>query len=175
MPVKIKISSGQVRKCRALRDIGSETSFIIVQCVHQLSLKRQKSKIVVSDIGGHSNTANRGIVNLEISDKCPLCHRVSALIQTKLTDSVPTQPAKLPKSVIRADIDFLDPDFHKPVKIDIILGIDIFEKKMLNLKKDSSLTRFSRRKLYLAEPSVELCLPKNNGISFLPELQQISN
>ena len=84
---------------------------------------------MVIDIGGHSNTANRGIVNLEISDKYSLCHRVSALLLTKFTDLVPKQPANLPESVIRAERDFSDSDFHKPAKVDIILGIDNFEKK----------------------------------------------
>ena len=126
--VHVKTPSGKLEKCRALLDTGSDSSFISEQCVQKLTLPRRKSKIGVTGISGNSTVVDHGTSHLQLVDRMSRVHQVSAFILPKLTSLLPSKSIKVPANIQSYEIEISDPNFYKSGKIDIILGMDIYEK-----------------------------------------------
>ena len=77
-------------------------------------------------------------------DKNSVCHNVSEHILPIFTILSKTLPVKTLESVIRAQIDFSDPDFNIPAEFHNNLGNDIFEKIVEVKKRQLTDTLFVR-------------------------------
>ena len=130
--VHVKTPSCKLETCRASLDTGSDSSFISEQCVQKLTLPRRKSIIGVTGISGTSTVVDHGTSYLQLVDRMSRVHQVSAFILPKLTSLLPSKSIKVPANInIQSyEIEFSDPNFYKSGKIDIILGKDIYEKKL---------------------------------------------
>ena len=76
--VHVKTPSGNLEKCRALLDTGSDSSFIREQCVQKLALPRRRPKISVTGISGTSTVFDLGTSYLQLVDRLSRVHQVSA-------------------------------------------------------------------------------------------------
>ena len=123
--VSVHSRSGQLHKCRALLDSGSECSFISEDCLQRLQLQRKKSGIVVNGIGCSSNSSNRGKTIMTIIDKNDVSHQVEAFILPRLTSAIPSHPLQIKELARFPDIKLSDSSYAKPGNIDIILGVDV--------------------------------------------------
>ena len=133
--IGIFTESGDVVKCRALLDSGSQSSFITEHCSQALRLKRHPEMLNLTGIGNNSNQVARASVDLNfksmINDKQ---FQVKAFILPKVTGKLPT-PNKsklltLPKTIQP----LADTDYSKSQEVDVILGADIYEDIALNDK-----------------------------------------
>ncbi|XP_017475140.1 PREDICTED: uncharacterized protein LOC108365594 [Rhagoletis zephyria] len=124
--VKIKDRFGKTLTVRALLDSGSQVNFISEECAHNLQLKRQYKDLSLSGIG-------------EINAN--LKHKVAATVKSRVTDfefqaefwviksisgyqpevNLPVETWQIPEN-----IELADTDFNKRLKIDLLIGADIF-------------------------------------------------
>ena len=121
--VSVPDSTGQQQLCRVFLDPGSESNFVSEDCVQRLGLKRKKTCVTVSGIGGVAGEPAKGQVNLTLlSLKGQFTINLNALVYRRLTGNLmPRQKCKSDWPHL-AGLDLSDPGYFKPSAIDILLG-----------------------------------------------------
>ncbi|XP_055837216.1 uncharacterized protein LOC129905699 [Episyrphus balteatus] len=120
---------GQLHKCRALLDSGSQATLISEDCVQRLNLKRSHARIPIHGIGQNgSSLGTRGVVSLSLhsSGESKFMISTNAYILSKLTGDLPTLPIPKSKLAFFENLQLADPQCFIPSKIDILLGSDVF-------------------------------------------------
>ena len=146
--IDVLSQDGHYKRCRALLDSGSECSFISEDCIQRLQIKREKSDVVVSGIGGSSKASNRGKVNLKLFDKNSNSHEVTAYILPRLTNAIPSNPLTSDELSKFPNINLSDKSYTKSSNIDIILGVDIYERVIGNERIEVSKGLFARKTVF---------------------------
>lgn len=110
---------------RGLLDSGSTRSFIKESFVNRYNLIKTNARVVVTGLGGAKAGTTKGSTTLTIRSRVNrnfTCH-IEALIVTKLTSHLPTNPVNV---TIKDEISLADPTFNKPGTIDVLIGSDLF-------------------------------------------------
>ncbi|XP_053687088.1 uncharacterized protein LOC128736626 [Sabethes cyaneus] len=126
--VRIKGKNEVFHEIRAMIDCGSQATLITESCVTQLGLKRQNAKIVITGVTNSASETTRGAVNLEIASRFDYNPIIStrAYVLSKLTRNLPQQKINTGNLKCLESLQLADPEFDKPSKIDLILGVDVF-------------------------------------------------
>ena len=131
--VLVHAPNGSVMKVRALLD---SASFISERLTHLMEFPRTHQNLQISGVAGLSHaTPSHSIVQFAISpvsspaDKS----RVSAIVVPRVTCDLPVKPVTPQLSCNHiSDIALADPDFGRPSRIDLLLGVDIFVASLLH-------------------------------------------
>ena len=119
----------------ALLDSASSASFVSERLTQTLCLPRSRQSTKISGIAGLShNLPLQSIANFQISSTVPpnKKYNVSAVVVPRVTCDLPLQPVLFNSSWKHLeDITLADPDFGRPGRIDILLGIDVFIETLL--------------------------------------------
>ncbi|XP_059061146.1 uncharacterized protein LOC131854043 [Achroia grisella] len=134
--VKIKSSNGYCQIVRALIDQGSEASFVNEATVQALGLKRSAVNGLISGVGD-GKTRTKSMVSFVLGSRFnSLSIPVNAYVLSTLTSFLPNNSTLITDWPELENLSLADPQFGVPSKIDIILGVDILTKIILNgLKK----------------------------------------
>ena len=117
-------------KVRALLDSASSASFISERLTHLLEFPRTRQNVRISGVAGLSHgVPSHSIVQFAISplqspaDKS----QVLAIVVPRVTCDLPVNPVTPQLSWNHlSDIPLADPDYGRPSRIDLLLGVDIF-------------------------------------------------
>ena len=119
--------TGKSMQVRALLDSGTDVSSITTKVAAHLNLKHLNTIVAVATFGSDQEqvckAANFTLSSLHRKD---WSHQVSAVIIEKITDHHPKQDASHVKSMAAVqELTPADSQFHRPGRIDVLLGADV--------------------------------------------------
>ncbi|XP_051162195.1 uncharacterized protein LOC127282137 [Leptopilina boulardi] len=117
---------GNSHSCRILLDSGSQPNLITEECVTRLRLKKRKFD---SSIEGVNNNAIKSAEWVDVKFKSHVsgyAGRLSFMVLPHITSHLPNFPINKDNLSIPSQIQLSDPSFHKPGKIDALVGGEIF-------------------------------------------------
>lgn len=130
--VNIVAADGNVQKCRALLDSGSESSFITKALVEQLGLETEDANISLIGINLVSSPINYKC-SAKITSTCSnFTANLELLILSKLTSKLPLFSFDKSLLNIPNGLSLADPYFNESDDIDLLIGSDIFWKLIQN-------------------------------------------
>ena len=130
--VKIVGPDGSTTQARALVDSTLSASFITERLAQHFYLARRNHSINISGIGVTTNQlSSHGVANFSVA--CPdnkgKIELVEALIQSKITSTLPLHPVSLDTKWKHVDgLQLSHPEFSMPGNVDLLLGADIFSR-----------------------------------------------
>ena len=134
--VKITAPDGISVEARALLDNASSASFVSERIAQLLRLPRFSQNITVSGIAGLQHKAPvQSVTSFSVS---PVVHcskelSVTAIIVPRVTCDLPLCPISHSLTWDHlSDLTLADPDFERPSKIDLLLGVDVFPDVLLH-------------------------------------------
>nr|XP_018907124.1 PREDICTED: uncharacterized protein LOC109037085 [Bemisia tabaci] len=138
--VKVKDKYGKVHTLRALLDNGSMTNMVTPNCAQKLNLPREQSTQTLQGIGP-------GAVRPKFQTE--LCffsalnpakrYAIKALVTNILSSNLPcTEISRTPRMEKLMQLQLADPTFHKPGKVDLLLGASVWS----HLFEDSHTIRY---------------------------------
>ena len=133
---------GKTLKVRAMLDYGAAVSSVSTRVAKLLNLKYLDATMDIetfnSKEGQVCKTANFTISSLLTKN---WSHRVSAIIVDKIISRQPQQDASEIKKMAEAQgLDLADSQFHRPGRIDVLLGVDVLPHVQTREGSDSSIT-----------------------------------
>lgn len=131
--VTVLASNGTEHIARALLDTGSQASFISEPFAQMLKLKRNQASIRVNGLGSCDAGTSHGMVRLTIGSQVdPTMHLViDALVLSHITAYLPNRELNQQFPHLEG-LELADKEFHKPGKIDILLGADVYAHVILD-------------------------------------------
>ena len=122
--VVLQSSAGQRITVRALLDSGAEESFLTEHVAQALSLRRKPINTVVSGVGGEPTVVAKSSVNvcLMSANDSNFSFEFSALILRKLTALLPRSEISRQSWPHLEGLQFADPQFGSPSRVDCILN-----------------------------------------------------
>ncbi|XP_050357238.1 uncharacterized protein LOC126777960 [Nymphalis io] len=132
--VRASSANGYSQVIRVLIDPCSEGSFINEATTQSLGLKRTNINGLVSGIGDKL-ARSRSMVSLSLesihNQKSKHAINVDAYVLTKLTSFLPTCQTKITDWPEIKRLSLADPEYGSPAKIDMILGVEVYEDIIL--------------------------------------------
>ncbi|XP_059622191.1 uncharacterized protein LOC132265511 [Phlebotomus argentipes] len=124
--VKVTDAYGVQQDCRVLIDQGSECTLITEACAQRLNLQRTHARLAIKGTGQSNVGQTRGAMDLHIGSRYDAEKKISvkAFILDKLTSNLPGQPISTNGMKHIEGLQLADPEFNRPSKIDIILGME---------------------------------------------------
>ncbi|XP_055919381.1 uncharacterized protein LOC129951309 [Eupeodes corollae] len=124
--VQIKSSSGEFIPARALLDSGSQVNFITEELSQRLRLRKEERSLNLIGIGKANTTVHKkvhAVVKSRLND-----HSFSAdyWVMSSISSYQPDHAINITKWNIPSNIQLADPHFHKPQKIDLLIGAEPF-------------------------------------------------
>lgn len=120
---------GTTMQANALLDSASSTSFLSKRLAQALHLPKSSQNIRISGIAGLSHSSPlHSVVNFDISSmsKPDEKFQVSAIAVPRVTSQILLQPIPINSQWSHlTNLHLADPDFGRPSRIDILLGVDI--------------------------------------------------
>ena len=138
MTCRVMVTSprGLSAQARGLLDSASSVSFISERLAQGLNLPRTHETLSFSGVAGLSHKSRtQQVTTFTISSTSPGGEMisVSAIIVPKVTCDLPTQTVAYdPRWGHLKGITLADPEFGRPDKIDLLLGVDIFAEVMMH-------------------------------------------
>ena len=133
--VLIGAPDGTAVEDRAILDSASSASFVSERLAQTLCLPRLHQGTKISGIAGLSHsTPPRSVACVKVSStRCP--HKkmeVTAIVVPRVTCDLPLHPVSFDLSWNHLeDIQLAGPDFGRPGRIDLLLGVDVFVEILL--------------------------------------------
>ena len=133
--VLVDAPDGSSIEARALLDSASSASFVSERLTRTLCLSRSHRKTRISGVAGLTcNSPLQSIANFRISPTCTPDRKfeVSAVVTPWVTCDLPVLPVSFDSSWKHLEgISLSDPDFGRPGRIDLLLGVGIFVEALL--------------------------------------------
>ena len=129
--VSVRDSSGNIHKCRALIDNGSQSHFVTERLVQKLKLRKDRHCVPIHGIN-NSTGETKYCVNIQLSSVVTdFTVNVNCLILPRITGNIPevfldTSTWNLPQ-----DVQLADPTFNQPGEIELLLGAELFFRLLL--------------------------------------------
>ena len=131
--VLIHSPNGSVMKVRALLDSASSASFISERLTYLLELPRTRRNMQISGVAHGTPSHSTAQFSISPLDQPADKSRMSAIVVQRVTCDLPVNPVTPQSSWTHiSDIDLADPDFGRPGRIDLLLGVDIFVGSLLH-------------------------------------------
>lgn len=139
---------GNSVQCRILLDCGSMHNIVTPHIVQALRLPRKNINMTISGVSGVSQLIQhkvrakiRSIVQPSVS------FNLHFLVMKNIATNIPVKPVKVNLRNLPAGIKLADPAFDQPQRIDMLLGIEVFNE----LFNGQSFTLSDDRKLWCKE------------------------
>lgn len=132
--VFVRNSFGQQVSCRLMLDSGSQASLMTESCAQRLGLKRRKATVSVQGLGSVGAGVTRGIVSCQLTsiyDEKQYIN-IDAFILTNVTSQLPALTVPENEWSSLGHLKLADPTFHKPGRIDLLIGADAFFSVLLD-------------------------------------------
>ena len=132
--VKVITPDGSVKQARALLDSAASTSLISERLANQLKLPRRHSNFQVSGVAGIA-IHPKGTVRFKVAGVRDGGKQieVEASVLPKVTADLPTVPVPpVTRWKHLSGLEFADPEYGVPARVDILLGGTIFSKAVLH-------------------------------------------
>ncbi|XP_072395145.1 uncharacterized protein [Diabrotica undecimpunctata] len=124
----VQIIDGNGKACtwRAQLDSGSQPNLISEEVVKRLNLPRKSVDLTLAGVGSKVAQVKYRCNGTVESIGVGFRKTVSFLIVPQITEVIPSQNIPTTRLNIPKHLRLADPGFHKPGKIDLLLGVDIF-------------------------------------------------
>ena len=132
--VLVHSPNGLSIEARAVLDSASSASFISERLAQTLCLPRSHKRSSISGIADLTCKSNLQIVTQCTISPLMTSHEkftINAFIMPRVTCDLPVSPVSTNGWKSLSDLPLADPDFGKPGRIDILLGVDIFVNVLL--------------------------------------------
>ncbi|XP_036327395.1 uncharacterized protein LOC118740002 [Rhagoletis pomonella] len=118
---------GNLHKCRALCDMGSQVSFLSESMFHRLNLHRRCCVMTIEGVGQNS-AYTKVVTTLNLHSKIDEGLDISfdAYILNTITSSTPAIPVNTAAYEYLSGLQLADPTFGLPGCIDLLIGADIW-------------------------------------------------
>ena len=119
--------SGKKMRVRAMLDPGAAVSSVSTRVANMLNLKPLETTLNIETFNSQEGQLCK-TTNFVLSSclKRDWSHRMSAIIADKIISKQPQQDASEVKSLVEAQgLTPADPQFHRPGRIDVLLGVDV--------------------------------------------------
>ena len=138
--VLVEAPDGSTVKARALLDSASSASFVSERLVKGPCLPRLHQNTTISGIAGLTRNALQAIANLTISStQTGRKFNLTAIVVPRVTCDLPVKPVSFgPNWNHLNGLSLADPDFGRPGRIDLLLGVDIFIEALLHGRRAGS-------------------------------------
>ncbi|XP_055543437.1 uncharacterized protein LOC129728988 [Wyeomyia smithii] len=142
---------GRPHTCRAVLDCASQISFISQIFCNELGLDLLEADMNLEGISSTPAHADK-CVQIIVESRCTDYRTaVPCMVLNKITNTLPIKPANTDGWPIPGSITLADPLFHRPGKISVLLGIELFfqllEPGKISLSSDDSLPTLQNTKL----------------------------
>ena len=120
--------NGESITVRAIIDPGAEESFVSERIVQALALKKKSTHVLIKGVGCGTSAVATSRVSMTLKSKKNFNFSIdfSALILKKVTPFTPHQEVKLPEWKPFDSLQFADPDWNKPSRIDCLLDTEVY-------------------------------------------------
>lgn len=123
--IYVEDSYGVRKQCRAILDNGSQINLITTDLANALGLKKEKIFAPVSGINGQVHTIKKKVLGTISNSNETFKKNLDFLVVNKITENTPS--TKLDISEINLPfLELADPEFFKPTKINILIGVEFF-------------------------------------------------
>lgn len=131
--IKVKTAGGKITLLRALIDQGSQASIITEETAQLLGVKRKKHMIKIKGLGNDNAKSTNHMITIAAYPlhESEFKFNINALVMSKITSILPSSELQNGWKHIQ-NLKLADPQFHKPGKIDILLGADVYADIILN-------------------------------------------
>ncbi|XP_076659997.1 uncharacterized protein LOC143363272 [Halictus rubicundus] len=126
--IHIADENGTLHTCRILLDSGSQSHFLTDNIVTKLGLRRDAINIPVTGINQITSTINTSVSTTIQSRMSLFSAKLNFLVVPRISGSIPNQAIRAAELKIPANIRLADPNFHKPSRIDGLIGAELFYK-----------------------------------------------
>lgn len=124
--IHVRDKYNNIKKARALLDVGSQSSFITAELCNLLDLPQEHVDIKVSGLSEvRSNVNKRVFVNVE-SRVNKFSAKLSCLVISKITGNIPNVKLDVKSLNVPRHLELADPEFCIPSKVDMLIGADLF-------------------------------------------------
>lgn len=116
-------------EARALLDSGSSASFISEHLAQSLRLPRSTQSTRISGVAGFVRNSTQPIITFSLSPICSPSEKlvVSAVIVPRVTCDLPLHPIPFDDKWSHiSGLQLADPEYGKPGRIDLLLGVEVF-------------------------------------------------
>ncbi|XP_053686784.1 uncharacterized protein LOC128736332 [Sabethes cyaneus] len=142
---------GRPHACRAVLDCASQVNFISQTFCRELDLDLLEADMNLEGISSTPAHANK-CAEIIVASRCTDYRTtVPCMVLEKITNTLPVKPANTDGWPIPGSITLADPLFHRPGKISVLLGIELFfqllEPGKISLSSDDSLPTLQNTKL----------------------------
>ncbi|XP_055543544.1 uncharacterized protein LOC129729089 [Wyeomyia smithii] len=149
--INVLDKKGHPHACRAILDSASQVNFISDSLRKQLGLDTSHANVDLEGISSATAHADR-FADIVITSRCTNYQTsVPCLVLERITKFLPCKPAIIKDWPIPHSIPLADPLFHRPGKVDVLLGTEIFfqllEPGQIILSPDNSLPTLQNTKL----------------------------
>ncbi|XP_058816696.1 uncharacterized protein LOC131679970 [Topomyia yanbarensis] len=142
---------GRPHACRAVLDCASQVSFISESFSNELGLDLVEADMDLEGISSTPAHADK-CVQIIIASRCSDYRTtVPCMVLERITKTLPVKQANIDGWPIPSSINLADPLFHRPGKINVLLGIELFfqllEPGKITLSTDDSFPTLQNTKL----------------------------
>lgn len=124
--IELKSSDNKWFKAKALLDTGPQLNFITKNLANKLKLKENDAKVTIIGVNNSENNVNKSVTTEFQSTDAKFKHSLEFNILPQITENTPSHTLSRDQIDISSNIKLADPIFHRPSKIDILIGADIF-------------------------------------------------
>ena len=173
--VLVDVPDGSSVEARAILDSASSASFVSERLTQALSLSHSHQSTRISGIAGLShNSPLQSITNFTISSVRSRNKRIEvmAVIVPRATCDLLLYPVPFAATWNHlSDIPHTDPDFGRPGRTDILLGVDVFVETLLHGRRigpPASPITFETDFGWVLTGQLDPCTPSNHDVIMSP-------
>nr|XP_034195039.1 uncharacterized protein LOC117611213 [Osmia lignaria] len=126
--VKILDKFNNEHDCRVLLDGGSQTHFITNELAEKLQLEKHSVSLTFSGLGQQATKAQYLVKTVVKARHSSFSNQVLFITLPSITGLLPSRQVDRSNMQLPRNIQLADPEFHKPGKIDTLLGNTLFFK-----------------------------------------------
>ena len=170
--ILVESPDGSSVKVRALLDSASSASFVSERLAQSLSLPRSSQKARISGVAGLVRSSpTQSIVNFNVSAVYSPGEKTSitAIVVPRVTCDLPLCPIPLSlKWNHLSDVTLADPDFGRPGRVDLLLGVEVFAEVMLHGRRmgpPGSPIAFETKFGWVLAGNTDACAPAHHVVT----------
>ncbi|XP_076228342.1 uncharacterized protein LOC143175097 [Nomia melanderi] len=124
--IKILDQFNKEHECRVLLDGGSQTHFITSELAENLQLCKHNVNLTLSGLGQQATRAQYSVKTIVKARNSNFSTPISMIAVPSITGLLPSRQVNRTAIQVPQNIALADPEFHKPGKIDALLGNTLF-------------------------------------------------
>ncbi|XP_076230308.1 uncharacterized protein LOC116434332 [Nomia melanderi] len=124
--IKILDKFNKEHECRVLLDGGSQTHFITSELAEKLQLCKHNVNLTLSGLGQQATRAQYSVKTIVKARNSNFSSPISMIAVPSITGLLPSRLVNRTAIQVPQNIALADPEFHKPGKIDALLGNTLF-------------------------------------------------